>query len=102
MKKVLPYIFILLLLAGTRACTVHQQQNDELQCRIDKEVRDTLFIYFKDCEDEYCEVTMQEFIGGEYIQDGKVFFDVRGVRTGWHTIWLHIGNKYAKKTFYKK
>lgn len=62
---------------------------------VNNPVRDTLYIYLKDFEDEWVNIRIQsnnvDYSGRDQVVNGKAWFDIGHLPTGNYTVWIEFG-----------
>lgn len=98
-------LILLMVAAGLHSCGTASSY-DSADCVINQVVTDTLFIKFKDAEDEMVFVRIQrndiDFTGREQVADGQVYFDIRSFPSGYYTLWIKVGPEFVCKRFFKR
>ncbi|MDD4760322.1 MAG: hypothetical protein WCR53_03810 [Bacteroidaceae bacterium] len=94
-KKVLPYLFILLIcLAFTSCHTAEMPAFARNNACVNNPVRDTLFITLRDYEDQWVNVRIKsndtDFVGRDQVRNGRVWFDIRRLPTAYYTVQIEV------------
>ena len=62
---------------------------------VNNPVNDTLFIYLKDFEDAWVNIHIHDcqvnYAGHEQVTNGKVWFRIGHLPTGYYTVWIEFG-----------
>ena len=87
------FVFVALFLCG---CAVTLPDFAKDNAAVNNPVRDTLFVNLRDYEDEWVSVRIKsndtDYMGREQVTDGRAWFDIRRLATGYYTVWIEVAD----------